>query len=56
MLFSIPVHENIFIVKNQIENIFKYNPKSFIVLHINTNLYLIKNLLNIRMYLLTQPS
>jgi len=35
MLFSIPVHENHDIINNQIENIFKFNPLSTIILHVN---------------------
>lgn len=37
MLFSIPVHENHDIINNQIENIFKFNPLSMIILHVNTS-------------------
>jgi len=35
IVFSIPVHENPSIVKNQIENIFRFVPDSFVVLHIS---------------------
>jgi hypothetical protein len=35
IVFSIPVHENPSVVKNQIENIFKFVPGSIVVLHIS---------------------
>lgn len=35
MLFSIPVHENHDIINNQIDNIFKFNPGSSIIIHVN---------------------
>ena len=35
ILFSLPVHERIDIINNQIQNIFKYNPDSKIILHVN---------------------
>ena len=35
LLFSIPVHENQFVINNQIENIFNCNPNSKIIIHVN---------------------